>query len=74
MDAITMDGLARKLTTAAPRRRVLAGLGAVALGGLGFVAAREGASAGCHQRCRRKCQNRDNPNVCYNDCRDRLCR
>jgi hypothetical protein len=79
MDGDRVDQLARTLAAGAPRRRVLLGLGGLALGALGLSAARgaaaqveaQGCRARCRRRCERRCENNNRPNRCENRCRDR---
>jgi hypothetical protein len=86
MDTLRFDSLAKTLSSGLDRRRAAKGLGGLALGALGLGVAR-GADARnrdrdndnekarrCKKQCERRCENRDNPGKCRQDCRDRRCR
>jgi hypothetical protein len=85
MDARSFDGVAKRMATIAPRRRILQGLGALGVGSLGVLGLAEGGSAQdvgdethqprrcrrCIRRCDRDCENR-RPR-CLERCFDRRC-
>ena len=86
MDYRRFDEIAKSLGPQAPRRRVLAGLGGLALGSLGVVAGARAASAqveAAHdddnrreRRCKRRCEDRHEDNDrrrrrCKRRCEDR---
>ena len=77
-----IDAIAKNLATGTSRRRMLGGLGGLALGSLGVLAAQEGGSAQsadddvvyeAGRRCRRRCLRRCRRNN-GDDCRERCCR
>ena len=81
MDGRSFDDVAKRMATAAPRRGVLRGLGALAVGSLGVLGVAKAASAQveaedarcrrCVRRCERRCENRSKR--CVARCVDRRC-
>lgn len=78
MDA-KLDRFVRNAARGMERRRVLAGLGAVALGAIGLAAGREASAQteprrtldNCRERCQTHCPNKSNPNRCLRKCKDK---
>ena len=71
MERPRFDNVVKALAHDASRRRALVGLGGAALAGLGLLAGRDDAAAGCRQRCRRRCENRGPK--CQDRCERRRC-
>jgi hypothetical protein len=86
MDDRRFDSIARQLGTEAPRRRVLKGVAALAVGSLGFVGARQvglaqvGAANGDNddrrdrkkeRRCKDRCDKKCNGRNDERECLDR---
>jgi hypothetical protein len=73
MDTMNVDRLARSLAAGATRRRAIATLGALALGGAGFLGRRQSAAADirrCINRCTEPCEDNDKYEGCAKRCRD----
>ena len=78
MDSTRFDRLSKQLASGATRRRVFAGLSALALSGAGALglhspAAAEVIAEDRERRCRRRCENHCNDNLSNKKCR-RRCR
>ena len=58
MDTIRFDSLSTQLATGATRRRAIAGLGALALGGAGVLGLTQDASADNRRECIERCVDR----------------
>ncbi len=63
MEGRRFDSLAKRVAATADRRRVLGGLGALALGSIGVLSATEDAAAGVEaedtlRKCKDKCEDR----------------
>ena len=79
MDSTRFDSLSKQLATGATRRRAIAGLGALALGGVGVLGLTQDAEANARRRCIERCVERggDNRNKrklrerCRRRCEDR---
>lgn len=81
MDARSFDDVAKRMATTAPRRGVLQGLGALAVGSLAVLGvarsetsaqvSAEDACRQCVRRCERRCDNRGRR--CLVRCVDRRC-
>jgi hypothetical protein len=81
MDARRFDGVTKRMATTAPRRGILRGIGALAVGSLGVLGVAEAGSAQveaedgrcrrCVRRCERRCDNRSKR--CLSRCVDRRC-
>ena len=71
MDKRRIDAIAKGLAAGTTRRAAIVGLGGAGLASIGFLAARDGAAAGCRQRCRRRCDNRGPK--CQDRCERRRC-
>jgi hypothetical protein len=56
------DSVSKQLATGATRRRVIAGLGALVLGGTGAVALTQDAAADDRRRCIERCVDRGGKN------------
>ena len=52
------DSLSKQLATGATRRRAIAGLGALALGGVGVLGLTQDAEANARRRCIERCVER----------------
>ena len=82
MESRRFDALTVSLSNSAPRRRVLLGLGSLALGSVGVVGTtrltlannnennQENKLRRCERRCDRKCDGRPNQNDCQRNCDD----
>ncbi len=55
MDRTRFDSLSKQLATGATRRRAIAGLGALALGGAGVLGVTQVASADNRRQCIERC-------------------
>ena len=82
MDGRRFDDLVKGLESTAPRRRVLQGLGGLALGSAGLFGTGRVAFAQsenredrrrrtCKRRCDDKCDDRPDPGDCRDRCRER---
>ena len=82
MDARSFDNVTKRMATTAPRRGILRGLGALAVGSLGVLGVAKAGSAAevgtedacrrCVRRCERRCEDRGRH--CLVRCVDRRCR
>jgi hypothetical protein len=74
-----LDEIAKKAATPTPRRSVLTGLGALALGSLGILGISQGTEAAENpcQKCKRQCKRNNrksgkkDPKNCSNKCRNK---
>jgi hypothetical protein len=71
VDSTRFDSLSKQLATAATRRRAIAGLGALALGGAGVLGLTQDASADDRRRCIERCVERGGDNQNKRKLRDR---
>ena len=55
MDSSQFDSLTKNMANGTTRRRAIAGLGALALGGAGFIGLARGAAAEGRRRCIERC-------------------
>ena len=71
VDSTRFDSLSKQLATGATRRRAIAGLGALALGGAGILGVTQGASADERRKCIERCVDHGGDNVSLRKLRDR---
>ena len=71
MDSTRFDSVSKQLATGTTRRRALAALGALALGGAGVFGLPRDASADDRRRCINRCENHCRDNISNRKCRNR---
>ena len=71
MDSMRFDTLSKQLATGATRRRAIAGLGALALGGAGVLGLTREAAADERRQCIERCVDRGDEGVSLRKLRDR---
>jgi hypothetical protein len=71
VDSTRFDSVSKRLATGATRRRALAGLGALALGGAGVLSLTRDAAADDRRRCIERCVDRAGDGVSLRKLRDR---
>jgi hypothetical protein len=71
VDTTRFDTLTKNMATGTTRRRAIAGLGALALGGAGIVGLTPDAAADDRRRCIERCNERGGDNGDNKDRRER---
>ena len=71
MDTTRFDSLSKQLATGATRRRAIAGLGALALGGAALLGVTQDASADKRRSCIERCIDRGDEGASLRKLRDR---
>jgi hypothetical protein len=71
LDSTRFDSLSKQLATGATRRRAIAGLGALALGGAGVLAMTQDASADKRRDCIERCIDHAGEGASLRKLRDR---
>jgi hypothetical protein len=71
VDTVRFDSLTKDIATGTTRRRTIAGLGALALGGAGLLALTQDAAADDRRRCIERCNAKRGDNASNEDRRDR---
>jgi hypothetical protein len=71
VDTTRFDSLSKQLATGATRRRAIAGLGALALGGAGVLGLTREALADDRRKCIERCVDRGDEGVSLRKLRDR---